>query len=120
MARIGVEGDRLVVTLQGWEQVWALKQRIDVPLSAVRSVRVNDDQGLKPSGFRAPGSYWPFWPGKIMAGTYRKRGSKQFWSVRDPMKAVVIDLEGADYARLVIQVPDAAATAAMLRNAIGD
>ena len=115
MARIETAGDRLVVTLEGWGQVWALKRRIEVPLASVRAATVNRDPDLKPHGFRAPGSYVP---GVIAAGTYRKRGAKEFWSVRDALKAVVIDLAGAEYDQLVVQVPDPHATAAEIQRAI--
>ncbi len=114
MVDIRVNGDRLVATLTGWERVWALKSRVEVPVSQVERVFVDSVIARKPDGFRAPGAYWP---GKISAGTYRRRGSKTFWSVRNPARAVIIDLHEGDYARLVLEVPDPAQTVAEIEAA---
>jgi hypothetical protein len=38
--------------------------------------------------------------------------------VRDRLRAVVIDLDGAEYARLVIQVPDPEAAVTTLERAL--
>jgi hypothetical protein len=111
---VEIDGDRLRVRLTGWDKVWAMKSGLDVPLDLVRSVEPAP-LDLKPRGLRAPGSYWP---GLIAAGTYRRRGGKEFWSVRDKSRAILIDLEDESYDRLVLQVPDPHATLAAIRNAL--
>ncbi len=45
-------------------------------------------------------------PGLITAGTFHQDGEKVFWDVKDPSKAVVVELADERYARLVIQVDD--------------
>ena len=35
-----------------------------------------------------------------------RKGGQRFWSVRDPAKAVAIDLDGEPFSRLSAQVPD--------------
>ncbi|MEO3785282.1 hypothetical protein ABGB12_18280 [Actinocorallia sp. B10E7] len=82
-------------------------------LAAVRRVEVGAPR--TPAGFRSPGTYFP---GVIAAGTYRSRGGKDFWDVRDPAGSLVIDLEGADYRRLVVEVEDPERTAAEIRAEI--
>jgi hypothetical protein len=114
MTTVEIVGDRLCVRLNGWDKVWALKSRLEVPLARVRAVALAPAD-IKPRGLRAPGTYWP---GAITAGTYRRRRGREFWSVRDKRNAVVIDLEGADYDRLVLQVPEPAATVSSIRAAL--
>ena len=115
MATVEIVGERLHVRLDGWERVWALKSGLTVPLARVRDVEPAPAE-IKPRGLRAPGSYWP---GLIASGTYRRRRGKEFWSVRDKARAVVIHLDGAAYDRLVLQVPDPAATISSILAALG-
>lgn len=112
--RVEAIDDRLRIRLKGWAKVWALKGCLDVPLAAVQRAEAAP-AGIKPRGLRAPGAYLP---GVIAAGTYRRRGGKEFWSVRNPARAIVISLAGADYDRIVIEVADPAATLAVLHAAL--
>ena len=114
MTSVEIVGDRLLVRLSGWSKVWALKGGLDIPLAHVRSAGFAPS-GLKPKGLRAPGSYWP---GVIAAGTYRWPGNKEFWSVRHLNKAIVLDLKGDGYDRLVLEVADPAATVAAINEAV--
>jgi len=114
MVDVRVVEHTLVATLTGWERIWALKSRIDVPVSYIERVFMDPAVARKPDGFRAPGTYWP---GKISAGTYRRRGSKSLWSVRNPASAVIIDLRDSEFSRLVLEVPDPAKTMAEVESA---
>jgi hypothetical protein len=115
MTVVEIVGDRLRARLDGWDRVWALKRELAVPLAHVRGVEPAPE-GLRPRGLRAPGSYWP---GLIAAGTYRRRTGKEFWSVRDRFRAIVVEIEGDVYDRLVLQVPDPSGTIEEIRRAIG-
>lgn len=115
MAEIAIVGDKLIVQLRGWEQVWALKRRIEVPLACVRRAVIDPAIARRPEGMRAPGTYLPW---VISAGTYRGRGKRAFWSVRNPAKAVVIDLAGHHYTRLVIEVDDPLETVDAIERAL--
>jgi hypothetical protein len=54
-------------------------------------------------------------PGVIYAGTWRGRGTKEFWNVhRDRAKWLVIDLKGGGYTRVALEVADPAALAARI------
>jgi len=54
-------------------------------------------------GIRAPGTHVP---GVIIAGTYYKKGQRIFWDVKDPKKAIVIDLADERYNQLIVEVED--------------
>ena len=59
MANIELSADAPTVHLRGWDAVWALRRRIDVPLSRVRGARHDPAAARAPRGLRAPGTYLP-------------------------------------------------------------
>jgi hypothetical protein len=113
MARIRVEEDELVVDLRGLEKVEAFHGDVRVPASAVREVRWVADPWPELRGIRAPGTGVP---GVIAVGTRRGSGVKDFAAVHGKGAAVVVELDGAEYDRLVVTEDDAEAAAADLRR----
>lgn len=115
MAQVHIDGDTLVVEIEGLDKLWALKSRLGIPLSNVRGA--TNDPGIvkEPKGLRAPGAHLP---GVIVAGTFHIDGERVFWDVHDPAQAVVIELADERYARLVIQVSDPRATVELVERAI--
>ena len=95
----------LAVEPKGWDKLWALKNRIEVPLDHVTNVR--EGAGESARGIRAPGTAVP---GVIIAGTYYDNGKPIFWNVHDSRKAIAIDLRDERFARLVVEVADPAET----------
>ena len=69
----------------------------------------------EPAGLRAPGTHLPR---IITAGTFYKDGERVFWNVRPSREPVVIELAGERYARLVLSVDDARATAERVERAL--
>jgi len=119
MVRIDVEGDGLVIQLEGWDRVWALKSRLEIPLKHVSSVHADAariaaeaEEGWKLKGARVHG--------KIVAGTFRQHGDTVFWDVRDASRAIVIELEDEHYARLVLEVEDPRREMERIQEAIQD
>jgi len=69
----------LSVRLEAWEKVWALKNRIDVPVLAIERIEYTSEKphiAGRFSYFRLPGTAIP---GVFLAGTYVKRGGREFW-----------------------------------------
>ncbi len=66
-------------------------------------------------GIRTGGTHIP---GVISAGRFHSHGERVFWDVHDAEKAVAIQLENWEYARLVVQVDDPAATVADISKAV--
>jgi hypothetical protein len=123
MVNVTVSDGRLRVRLKGSDAVWAFKRRLDVPLSAVKEVRVADD--LSPwlgarnneLGLRLPGSAFP---GVIAAGSYwRKTRGWTFCCVHRRQRAMVVDLApgAVRYRRLVLGVEDPDAALARVESA---
>lgn len=106
----------LNVEVQSWHRLWAFKRRLRVPLAAVQSVR-RDPQAARGlwKGWRVPGTHVP---GLIVAGSYYRNGRWVFYDVIRSENAVVIDLRGADYDRLVVEVADPEQTVRRLRRAL--
>ncbi len=102
MVTIDFTHDRVTIRPKGWSQIWALKRSVAFRAEHVRSV-ARANAALRPHGMRLPGTYLP---GVIIAGTYRSRTGREFWDTRLSGKAVVIDLVGEPYTRLVVDVAD--------------
>ncbi|MFF3666284.1 hypothetical protein [Microtetraspora malaysiensis] len=115
MARVQVDGDALVVVIEGLDKLWALKSRLTIPLPNVRGVTHDPGMIREAKGIRSPGTHLP---GVITAGSFHLDDEWVFWDVQNPAKAVVIELTDERYARLVVQVDDPRATVALIEGAI--
>lgn len=120
MAGIELTPTLLIVHVTGLDQLWALKSRLEIPLIHVRRVDVAEEtarEGLHGAwkGLRLPGTSVP---GVIAAGSFYSHGEWVFWDVHDPDKAIVIELTGEQYTRLVIQVDDPATVIVAIRQAL--
>lgn len=118
MAEVELAENTLIVHLRGMDRLWALKSRLQIPLTHVVGAEVDPQvaQGWR-KGVRAPGTQVP---GVITAGTFYQDGERVFWDVHDPERSVVIHLRDERYARLVIEVDDPTATAVAIQGALGE
>ncbi|MFI9329387.1 hypothetical protein ACIGZJ_17805 [Kitasatospora sp. NPDC052868] len=114
MANVRIDGDNLIVEIEGLDKLWALKSRLVIPLANVRGATADPGISRESKGFRAPGTHFP---GIITAGTFHIHGDRVFWDVHDAAKAVVIELADERYARLVVEVSDPRATVALVEGA---
>lgn len=115
MPRLELTEKELIVHLGLWEAIAACRRSIRVPLAHVRGA--TDDEGYSWSdmGIRAPGTHLP---GVIVAGTFFKKGDKQFVFVGRKTHPVVIELADERWTRMVVGVQDARATAALINSAL--
>lgn len=103
---------KLAIEVQGWDKLWCMKSRLEFPLEHVIGVRPADDPV---GGLRTLGTHIP---GVITAGTFLQEGNRVFWNVRDPAKAIAVDLREERYSKLVVEVADPAETIRALHHAI--
>ncbi|MFI5907587.1 hypothetical protein [Dactylosporangium sp. NPDC051541] len=115
MATVRIDGDTLVVEIEGLDKLWALKSRLDIPLANVRGATADPGVAREPKGIRTAGTHFPNY---VTAGAFRVDGEKIFWDVHDPRKAVVIQLADERYARLIIEVDDPRATVALVERSV--
>lgn len=110
-----MDGDELLLRLRPLEKAEGAHGDIRVPLAAVTAVRAVDDPWSELRGIRAPGTGLP---NVIAVGTRRGSFGRDFAAVHGKGPAVVVELEGAQYGRLVVTADDAAARAAAIEKAL--
>jgi hypothetical protein len=105
MVTVSINGSTATFEVQGLHRLWAFKNRLEIPLAHVTDVRVADSKVVRGwwKGFRLPGTHLP---GFITAGTFHKEGKRTFWDVRNPDRAIVVDLNGEPYHQLIVEVED--------------
>lgn len=113
MATLRREGDEVVLKLNDLEKAGALHGDVRVPAAAVRDVRVSTRPFRDLRGIRAPGTGLP---GAVALGTWRYRDGKDFAALYRGGPAVVVELDGAEFRRLLVSAHDAADVVAALRD----
>jgi hypothetical protein len=115
MVEISVEGGKAVFTVQGWDKLWSLHSRLEIPLEHIRDVRADPApamgwfQGLKMLGTDIPNVF--------RAGTFYQDGGWVFWDVRHPEKTIVVELHDEGYQKLVVEVEDPTSAIGLLKQA---
>jgi hypothetical protein len=112
VTKVSIIDSALTIEVQGWDKLWSLTSRLEIPLEHVIDVRPADDVV---EGIRLPGTHVP---GVITAGTFVQDDSSVFWDVHDPAKAIALDLRDERYAKLVIEVADPTATIDAVKQAL--
>lgn len=115
MTRISVSDAVLTVEIEGLHRLWGLTRRLRVPLAHVRGATVDPGIVHEPKGLRSPGLYVP---GSVVIGTFMRDGERHFWDVSSGARAVVIELAGDTYDRLILDVEDPRGTVDMVNRAL--
>jgi hypothetical protein len=118
MVNVTVVGDRAVFEVEGLDRLWALRSRLEIPLSHITSVHSDPDE---------VGRWWHGWkllgasvPGVLAAGTFYYHGELVFWDVHDPARTIVISLNHEHYKKLILEVADPQAAVQRLKAALGN
>ena len=104
MVTIKIDGDKAIFEVQGWDKLWSLRSRLEIPLSRIKGARIDPApamgwfQGLKLAGTDVPNIF--------RAGTFYQQGELVFWDVHEPKNTIVIDLDHERYKKLIIEVAD--------------
>ncbi|MEU5153717.1 hypothetical protein [Glycomyces sp. NPDC021274] len=113
MAELACTETHLTIRLTGARRAFGRWRPLVIPLAAITAVRAD------PAAARAfPGARWgkaTNLPGVVNTGSFRRAGSRDFWDVANPDDAIVIELEGARYDRLILEVDDPERAVAELR-----
>ena len=102
MVTIKIDGDKAIFEVQGWDKLWSLRSRLEIPLAHIKGARIDPApamgwfQGLKLAGTDIPNIF--------RAGTFYQQGGLVFWDVHEPKNTIVIDLDHERYKKLIIQV----------------
>jgi hypothetical protein len=109
------DGDQFVFTVRGLHKLWSFTSQLQIPVDHVTGVTVDPDQvgrwwhGVKWLGTDVPGIF--------AAGTFHYHGETVFWDVLHPANTIIVSLEHEQYRKLIIEVADPGAAAALLRSA---
>lgn len=116
MVDISVESGTLVLDVQGSHKLWALKSRLEIPLSNVRRAHADPNpamgwfDGLKVAGTDIPNVF--------RAGLFWMDGERVFYDVRNPQNTIVIELVHERYAKLIVEVEDPKVAVAQIQAAV--
>lgn len=116
MAEVVLDGADVVVRMSALERLAALRGDVRVPRSAVTSCRVSAHPRSELRGLRAPGTAVP---GLFSLCTLRGADTRDFAAVYRGRPALVIDLHGAEFDRLVVSVKDEAIAEALAGELAG-
>jgi hypothetical protein len=100
--------------VHGWDKLWSLKSRLEIPLAHIRGVRVDPTvaRGWW-HGFKTVGTDFP---GVLFAGTFYQHGKRVFWDVHDPERTIVVELSDERYDELILEVAKPAEAVQLLQQ----
>lgn len=112
MVDLSITDGKLILHVEGLDELWAFKSNLEIPLLHVAGVRADPEiaQGWF-HGLKMPGTNLP---GVITAGTFYQDGKRIFWDVHHAEKTIVIDLLHEKYRQLIVEVADPAAAVRLL------
>lgn len=101
MADLQIHDDSVTISLSVAEKIEAIHGDITIPRSAITTVREVPDGMQEVHGLRMPGTGLP---GVILVGTFREPNRTTFAVCHGQRPAVVLDLTGQSYDRVVVTV----------------
>ena len=100
MASLRVHPDRLEIHLTPAEKTLAFRrENLVIARERIRSVTITDDPWIWVRGIRAPGALVPL---VLAIGVWKFHGGKDFLAIKRRRQAVVIDLIGDEFARVIL------------------
>jgi hypothetical protein len=122
MASIEITRDELIVHIHGWNKVLAMRGTLRIPMARVRAARAhpreaNFDEVIVES-WRGVGTYVPH---KVAAGFVHLADGTSFYDVRNPERAIAVDVDHDKMRHVVIEIDNEAPEDAVRRiqGAIG-
>jgi hypothetical protein len=112
--RIDLLDDAVLLRYGGLDAAATLTRVVRVPYDAIAAVSVGLDDPPGPLAWRIGLSTPPF--GATQRGRFREQGRWSFLDVDDRERALVLDLTGHAYRRVVLTVDDPEGLAARLRE----
>ena len=122
MARVKIEDGQLVVTMKGVRKYLASPSLIrminDVTVPLENVVNATTEYAWSNEPMFQRGNVSASIPGHYFGGNFVQDGDKVFYDLSKKEEAVVINLKGEDYERLIIGVDDPEETVALVQQAL--
>lgn len=102
MVDVDIWDPMVTIRPQGWYKTWCFRSSVAFNLSSITKIY------KKPNGFRAPWlrTFGTHIPWLITAGAFRRKGEREFWCSKYGRDSVVIEMEGEEFHRIVVDVPE--------------
>jgi len=115
MVNVSLDGATLRLTIEGMDQIWALKSTLSFRIEHISEV-TRDPAGIHDwwKGLRMGGTQMP----GLIAGTFLYHGDRVFWDVHNPGNAIGITLFDERYKELIFEVEDPEGVVDMIRQAL--
>src|SRR5215471_4899182 len=104
MVNVTVLADRVVFEVEGLDRLWALRSRVEIPVTHITGAEFDPTQ---------VGKWWHGWkvlgadmPGLFAAGTFYYHGELVFWDVHNTTHAIIVSLDHERYKKLIVEVED--------------
>jgi len=89
-----------------------LKSKINIPKENIIQAYQNEEELNSWSGWRIPGTYIPY---LITAGTFYRKGNRNFWDVMNKENTIIVELKDSFYNKLYIEVENPEETINLLK-----
>ena len=115
MVKVTATESEFVFDILGSHKFWAFKSQIRVKKEDIVNATQSDKEFGFWIGFKIPGTHLPW---VITAGTYIKKGHRNFWDVCNKKNAIIVELKDSNYNKLIIEVENPIETMNLLNNTI--
>jgi hypothetical protein len=116
MVSIEIAGENAVFEVIGWDKLWSLRSRLEIPLSHIKQAYVDPApamgwfDGMKVAGTALPHIF--------RAGIFYQEGGLVFWDVHNPEKTIVVELDHESFSKLIVEVEEPEAAARLLNEVV--
>ena len=101
MVAVTSNENEFIFDILGSHKFWAFENKIKVPKEKIVNAYQSEDEFTFWIGCKIPGTQVPW---VITAGTYIKKGKRNFWDVCNKKNAIIIELKDSYYHKLIIEV----------------
>ena len=101
MVSITATENEFIFDILGSHKFWAFENKIRVPKEKIIHAYQGKDEFTFWIGWKIPGTQVPW---VITAGTYIKKGKRNFWDVCNKKNAIIVELKDSYYHKLIIEV----------------
>ena len=120
MATINMTRDALLVNDRGLDRDFSFRGQLEVPLINVAGVAFDPEAAQRDLAVfhQASRSMEGAQDGEPFVGSFSERGDCIVWDVQHASRSIIIELDHDRYAKIIVEVADAEATATRLQVAL--
>ncbi|MFV8368122.1 hypothetical protein [Flavobacterium sp. LB2R40] len=101
MVSVTSNENEFIFDILGSHKFWAFENKIRVPKDKIIRAYQSNDEFTFWIGWKMPGTQLPW---IITAGTYIRKGKRNFWDVCNKKNAIIVELKESYYTKLIIEV----------------